>query len=90
MQIRRVCGLQNDDDDLNEFQTGCRCDPDNEFELDYEGILADGEAFWRAERGSRPIDANTPLKIVRCEGCGPTERLALGSSYLAAMSMSRV
>ncbi len=35
-----------------------------------------GEAFLREERESRPIDAKTPLKIVRCEGCGRTETVA--------------
>ena len=76
MQICPYCGLQKDDDDLNESQPGCRCGPEDESEVDYEGIMEDGEAFLREERESRPIDAKTPLKIVRCEGCGRTETVA--------------
>ncbi len=76
MQICPYCGLRKDDDDLNESQPGCRCGPDEEFELDYEGVMEDGEAFWREEKGSRPIDANTALKIIRCEGCERTESVA--------------
>lgn len=76
MQICPDCGLRIDDEELNESQPGCRCDRDEEFEFDYEGILADGEAFLRAEQESRPFDANTPLKIIRCEGCGRTETVA--------------
>jgi hypothetical protein len=76
MKICPYCGLRKDDDDLNESQPGCRCDPDNEFELDFEGILDDGESFLREEKESRPIDANTQLKIIRCEGCGRTETVA--------------
>jgi hypothetical protein len=76
MQICHDCGLPKDDDELNESQPGCRCDRDEEFEFDYEGILADGEALLHAEEEARPIDANTPPKTIRCEGCGRTETVA--------------
>ncbi len=76
MQICPYCGLREDDDDLNDSQRSCRCDTDDDFELNYEGMLEDGEAFLREEKESRPINANTALKIIRCEGCGRTETVA--------------
>lgn len=47
MQVCPDCGLREDDDDLNESQPGCRCDRDEVFEFDYDGILADGEGCAR-------------------------------------------
>jgi hypothetical protein len=64
MQICPDCGLRIDDDDLNETQPGCRFDREEESEFDYEGMLADGEAFLRAAPFTPSAQANTLVSSV--------------------------
>jgi len=77
MEICPYCGLlKYYHDGVNESQAVCSCDNDNDFTLAYVGTLADGEAILADLRASRPINPNTPLQTVRCEGCGRTQQVA--------------